>query len=96
VQVKKEIAQMKENGFSEKQIYSGLQTEYGTEIMAHSQKDSIPLWVAGIPLAFIFVFLGFILIRKPNPNIIPIPDKERYEKQFEEEYQKFISEMEEM
>ncbi|MDL5502795.1 MAG: cytochrome c-type biogenesis protein CcmH, partial [Candidatus Methanoperedens sp.] len=34
IQVKKEITQMKENGFSEKQVFSALQAEYGKEILA--------------------------------------------------------------
>ncbi len=95
-EVKKEIAQMKENGFSEKQIFSALQTEYGKEILAHPEKvNSIPVWVVGIPLALIVVALGFVLIRKTNPDIIPAPDKEKYEKQFEDEYRKFVSEFDE-
>ncbi|MCZ7396555.1 MAG: cytochrome c-type biogenesis protein CcmH [Candidatus Methanoperedens sp.] len=96
IQVKKEILQMKEAGFSENQMFSALQTEYGMEILAHPEKvHSIPLWVAGVPLALIFVFLGFILIKKPNPDIIPVSNK-KYEKRFEEEYRKFVSEIEEM
>ncbi len=95
-EVKKEIAQMKENGFSEMQIFSALQTEYGKEILAHPEKvNSIPVWVPGISVAFISVFLGFILIRKKNQDVIPVPEREKYEKQFEEEYRKFVSEMEE-
>ncbi len=95
VQVKNEIAQMKDTGFSEKQIFSALQTEYGKEILAHPQKDSLPLWVAGISVGVIAVALGFVLIRKPKTDIVSVPDKEKYEKQFEEEYRKFVSEMEE-
>ncbi len=94
-EVKKEIAQMKDNGFSEKQIYSALQTEYGKEILAHPQKNSVLPWVAGISVGFVVVVLGFVLIRKPNPDITPAPDKEKYEKQFEEEYRKFVSEFDE-
>lgn len=93
-EVKKEIAQMKENGFSEKQIFSALQTEYGKEILAHPQKDSVLPWVAGLSVGLIVVVLGFVLIRKPNADVIHVPDKEKYEKQFEEEYRKFVSEME--
>jgi len=93
IQVKKEISSMKENGFSEEQIYSALQAEY-EGIIAHPEKGSLaPLWVAGIPLAVILVFAGYALNKKPNLNIIP--DREKYEKQFDEEYQKFVSEMEE-
>src|SRR5659263_757624 len=39
IQVKKEITQMKEKGFSEKQTFSVLQAEYGKDIMAHPEKD---------------------------------------------------------
>lgn len=94
IQIKKEISSMKENGFSEKQIFSALQSEYGKEILANPEKDnSMSLWMGGISLAFIFVFLGFILTKKPNPEVIP--HKEKYEKRFEEDYQKFVSEVEE-
>ncbi len=97
VQVKKEINSMKDAGFSEKQIFSALQAEYGKDILAHPEKDSsIPLWVGSILLAITFVFLGYIAIKKPNLRIIPdIPDKQKYEQQFEEEYRKFVSEVEE-
>ncbi|MCX9012570.1 MAG: cytochrome c-type biogenesis protein CcmH [Candidatus Methanoperedens sp.] len=97
IQVKKEINSMKEAGFSEKQIFSALQAEYGKEILAHSKRDSsIPLWMGSILLAITFVFLGYIAIKKPNLRIIPdIPDKQKYEQQFEEEYWKFVSQTEE-
>lgn len=96
IQVKKEITQMKENGFSEKQVFSALQAEYGREILVHPEKmDSLSLWVGGISLIILFAFLGFILTKKPNPNIIPVPEKEKYKQQFEEEYRKFVFEMEE-
>ncbi len=96
MQVKKEINSMKEAGFSEKQIFSTLQAEYGKEILAHPERDSsVPLWIGGI-LTITFVFLGYIAIKKPNLRIIAdIPDKQKYEQQFEEEYQKYISEVEE-
>lgn len=92
IQVKKEISSMKENGFSETQIYSALQAEY-EGIIAHPKEKPTPLWVAGIPLAIVLVFVGYALNKKPNPAIIP--DEVKYEKQFEEEYQKFVSELEE-
>ena len=97
VQVKKEINSMKEASFSEKQIFSALQAEYGQEVLAHPEGDSsIPLWLGGILLAFTFVFLGYIAIKKPNLRGIPdIPDKQKYEQRFEEEYRKFVSEAEE-
>ncbi len=97
IQVKKEINSMMEAGFSEKQIFSALQAEYGKEIIAHPEiESSIPLWIGGISLAITFVFLGYIAIKKPNLRGIPdIPDKQKYEQQFEEEYRKFISEVEE-
>ncbi len=106
VQVKKEINSMKEAGFSEKQVFSALQAEYGKEVLAHPERDnSVPLWIGGISLVFIFVFLGYIAIKKPNLRAIPgihdndipdgIPDKQKYEQRFEEEYRKFVSEAEE-
>jgi cytochrome c-type biogenesis protein CcmH/NrfF len=97
VQVKKEINSMKEAGFSEKQIFSALQAEYGNEVLAHPERDnSVPLWIGGISLTLIFVFLGYIAIKKPALKVIPdIPDKQKYEQQFEEEYRKFVSEVEE-
>lgn len=93
VQVKKEISSMKESGFSDEQTFSALQTEYGKEILAHPQKNSIPLWMGGISLALLLVFLGYIFTRKPNIEIMP--DIKKYEQQFEEEYRKFVSELEE-
>ena len=94
VQIKKEIGSMKEIGFSEEQIVTVLQAEYGRDILVHPEEsDSISLWIAGIFLVPILLFLGYIMTKKPKFNIIP--DNERYEKQFEEEYQKFVSEMEE-
>ena len=59
VQIKKEINSMNEAGFSEKQIFSALQAEYGKEILAHPEKDSsISSWMGVIYLAFTLVFLG--------------------------------------
>jgi hypothetical protein len=56
----------------------------------------VPLWIGGISLTLIFVFLGYIAIKKPALKVIPdIPDKQKYEQQFEEEYRKFVSEVEE-
>ncbi len=92
IQVKKEIIQMKESGFSEKQIFSALQAEYGKEIMAHPQKNSMSLWMGGVSLIVLFVFLAYIFTKKLNPEIIP--DKKKYEQRFEEEYRKFVSEEE--
>ncbi|NJD77832.1 MAG: hypothetical protein FIB08_12180, partial [Candidatus Methanoperedens sp.] len=92
IQIKKEISQMKESGFSEKQMFSALQAEYGGEILARPEKDKpMPVWLAGIPLVIIFVFLGYIITRKPNPGIIPVTDLKKYEQRFEEEYRKFVS-----
>ncbi len=94
IQVKKEINSMKEAGFSEKQVFSALQAEYGKEVLAHPERDnSVPLWIGGISLALAFVFLGYIAIKKPALRVIP--DKQKYEQQFEEEYRKFVSEVEE-
>ncbi|MCZ7399182.1 MAG: cytochrome c-type biogenesis protein CcmH [Candidatus Methanoperedens sp.] len=90
IQVKKEITQMKENGFSENQIFSALQAEYGKEILVNPEKTgSISLWAGGISLTILFVFLGYIFTRKPKKEIIP--DMTRYEQRFEEEYRDFIS-----
>lgn len=92
IQVKKEITQMKESGFSEEQIFSALQAEYGKEILVHPKKESMSLWMGGISLIVLFVFLGYIFTKKPNLEIMP--DKKKYEQRFEEEYRKFLSEME--
>ncbi|NJD53061.1 MAG: hypothetical protein FIB07_09370 [Candidatus Methanoperedens sp.] len=93
IQVKKEITQMKDNGFSEKQIFSALQAEYGKEIMVHLGKDISSLWVAGISLSLLFVFLGYIFSRKTKMDIIP--DIKKYEQRFEDEYNRFVSELNE-
>jgi cytochrome c-type biogenesis protein CcmH/NrfF len=94
IQVKKEIAQMKENGFSEKQIYSALQAEYGNAILVHPEKiNSMLFWMGVASLIILFVFLGYIFTRKMKTELIP--DIKRYEERFEEEYRKFVSEMEE-
>lgn len=95
IQIKKEIAQMKYNGFSEKQIYSALQAEYGKDILVHPEKNpermiSLSLWAGGISLSILLVFLGYIFTRKPDKDIIP--DIKKYEQRFEEEYREFISE----
>ncbi len=93
IQIKKEITQMKENGFSKKQMLSALQAEYGNEILAHSEKtSSMSLWMGGISLSILFVFLGYIFTRKPKMDVIP--DIRKYELRFEEEYRKFVSELE--
>lgn len=94
IQVKKEITQMKGYGFSDKQIFSALQAEYGNEIMAPHGKDrSSKLWVIGASLSLIFVFLGYIFSKKTKIDIIP--DIKKYEQKFEEEYRNFISEIDE-
>ncbi len=91
IQVKKEIIQMKESGFSEKQVFSALQAEYGKEILAHPEKTStMSLWTGGISISILFVFLGYIFTRKPKMDVIP--DIKKYEQRFEEEYRKFVSE----
>lgn len=94
IQVKKEIGSMKVSGFSGEQIFSALQAEYGKGILVHPEKTiSASLWAAGISLAVVLGFVGYIVTRKPDPRIIP--EMEMYEKRFEEEYQKFVSELEE-
>ncbi len=93
IQVKKEITQMKESGFSEEQIFSALQAEYGKEILAHPEKTrSLSLWVSGISLSLLFVFLGYIFTKKQKMDIIP--NMKKYEQRFEDEYRKFVSELE--
>ncbi len=94
IQVKKEITQMKESGFSEKQIFSALQAEYGKEILVNPEKtSSLSLWMGGVSLSILFVFLGYIFTRKPKQDIIP--DIKKYEQRFEDEYHKFVSELDE-
>ncbi len=94
IQVKEEITAMKESGFSENQIFSALQAEYGREILAHPENaSSMSLWVGGASLAILFVFLGYIFTKKPNPGIIP--DQKKYDQRFEEEYRQFVSEIDE-
>ena len=94
IQVKKEIIQMKDSGFSEKQIFSALQAEYGTGIMVNPEKAiSSSLMIAGVSLTILFVFLGYIFSKKTKMDIIP--DINRYERQFEEEYRNFVSEIDE-
>ena len=94
IQIKKEITLMKESGFSEKQIFSALQAEYGKEILVRPEKtSSLPLWAGGISLSILLVFLGYILTRKPDKDAIP--DTKEYEQRFEEEYRKFVSELDE-
>ncbi len=93
IQVKKEISQMKGLGFSEAQVFSALQAEYGKEIMARPQKtNSMGLWLGGATLSILFVFLGYIYIRKPKKVIVP--DSKKYEQRFEDEYRQFLSEVE--
>lgn len=93
VQLKKEISQMKSTGFSEKQIISALQAEYGDGVLVRSEKkDLAQPWIVGMLLVPILMFLGYILARKPDPGIIP--DSEKYERRFEEEYRSFVSEQE--
>ena len=88
IQVKKEIAQMKEKSFSQMQIFSALQAEYGKEILApHGKDKASKLWVVGAALSLILVFLGY---RKTKIDIIP--DTKKYEQQFEEEYRNYVSE----
>ena len=94
IQVKKEITQMKAIGFSQMQIFSALQAEYGNEILAHPEEDiSSKLWVIGAVVSILFVFLGYIFSIKTKIDIIP--DIKKYEQQFEEEYRNFVSETDE-
>ncbi|MCX9014517.1 MAG: cytochrome c-type biogenesis protein CcmH [Candidatus Methanoperedens sp.] len=94
--VKNEITQMKNSGFSDKQVYSAMQAGYGDGIIAHPGKmNNTSLWIAGVLSVLFLIFIGYIVARKPNPAIIPIPGREKYEGQFEEEYRNFVSELEE-
>ena len=91
IQVKKEITQMKTIGFSENQIFSALQAEYGKEIVVPpEEKLSSKLWVIGTALSILFIFLIYIFSKKTKVEIIP--DLKKYEHQFEEEYRIFVSE----
>ncbi|MDO8726936.1 MAG: cytochrome c-type biogenesis protein CcmH [Candidatus Methanoperedens sp.] len=93
IQVKKEVAQMEENGFSGKQIFSALQAEYGKDIVKHPEKiNTMSIWLAGASLSILLVFLGYIFTSRKK--LKAIPDIKRYEEQFEEEYRKFVNEME--
>ncbi|KAB2947691.1 MAG: Cytochrome C biogenesis protein [Candidatus Methanoperedens nitroreducens] len=98
IQVKKEITRMKDNGFSEKRIFSALQAEYGKEIMVNPEKTNpLSLWIGGLSLGILLVFTGYIFTKKPKMEVIPeiTPDIKKYEQRFEEEYRKFVSELEE-
>ncbi len=64
VQIKKEINSMKANGFSEKQIFSALKTEYGNDIAAQEKNDTASLWVSGVFLSVVLVLLGFFATKK--------------------------------
>lgn len=95
VQVKKEISRMGGTGFSEKQIISALQAEYGSGVLVYPEKkDLAPFWIAGILLVPVLMFFGYMLFRKQDSGVIPAG--EEYERRFEEEYQSFVSEQEEM
>jgi len=93
IQIKKEISSMKENGFSETQIFSALKTEYGNDIAAQEKKDTTSLWVGSVLLSVVLVLLGFFVKRNLNPHVLPIYDK--YQQKFEEEYRRFVDETEE-
>ncbi len=95
MQINKEITQMKDDGFSDKQIFSALEAEYGKEILVYPEKtNSISLWVAGASVTVILAFLGYTIAKRPKPDIIS--DNKEYEKQFEEEYRQFVSEFDEL
>lgn len=94
IQVKKEITLMKESGFSQKQIFSALQAEYGKEILVSPEKTSpLSLWVGGLSVGILLVFTGYIFTKKPKTEVIP--DIKKYEQRFEEEYRQFVSELDE-
>ncbi len=95
IQIKNEISAMKRTGFSENQIVAALQAEYGREILVHPEKASSSWWIAGTSVALLLVFVGYIMRKKTNPDIIPVSDREKYEQQFEEEYRKYVSEYKE-
>ena len=95
IQVKKEINQMKDNSFSQMQIFSALQAEYAKAILVHPEKaiSPSPFLIAGVSLTILFVFLGYIFSKRTKMDIIP--DIKKYEQQFEEEYRNFVSEIDE-
>ncbi|MBE0521797.1 MAG: cytochrome c-type biogenesis protein CcmH [Candidatus Methanoperedenaceae archaeon] len=94
-QVKNEIMHLTNSGFSERQVYSALQKGYGEGIIAHPDRiGKTSLWIPGILLVIFLIFVGYIVSRKPNPGVIPIPGREKYERQFQEEYRNFILELE--
>ncbi len=90
--VRNEITSMTGNGFSENQIISALVKEYSNDIIIPERKDTAPLWAGSIILLVVLVLVGYFAARKPDPYIIP--DSEKYKKQFDEEYRRFV-EMEE-
>lgn len=91
IQVRKEIALMKEKGFSEKQIFSALQAEYGKEIISQPQKGISSLWIIGAALSLLLVFIGYFFFKRRKVD--NIPDIKKYEMQFEEEYRNYVSEI---
>ena len=93
VQIEKEISLMKENGFSEKQVFSALKTEYGNEIVAKEKIENTSLWTGSIFLSIVLILLGLFATKKLKPDLIPF--KEKYRQQFEEEYRRFADETEE-
>ncbi len=89
--VRDEITSMTDNGFSEKQIFSALVKEYGNVIII-DRKDTASLLAGSVILLIVLLLVGYFAARRPDPYVIP--DSEKYKKQFEEEYLKFV-EMEE-
>ncbi len=82
---------MKEYGFSEKQIFSALKTEYGNEIAAQEKKDITSLWVGGTFVSVVLILLGYFIRTRLNP--LALPDF-KYQLQFEEEYRRYVDETE--
>lgn len=89
--VRNEITSMTDHGFSEKQIISALVKEYGNVIIPE-RKDTTTLLAGSIILLVVLVLVGYFAASKPDPYVIP--DSEKYRKQFDEEYLRFV-EMEE-
>lgn len=92
IQIKKEISSMKVNGFSDKQIFSALKTEYGNDIVAQEKIDTTSLWVGGLFLSVVLLLLGYFMKTKVNPLVLP---SDKYQQQFDEEYRRFVDETEE-
>ncbi|VVB54548.1 Uncharacterised protein [uncultured archaeon] len=55
--------------------------------------SALMLSIILLSLTILFVFLGYIFYKKTKTDIVP--DINKYEQQFEEEYRNFVSEIDE-